>query len=65
MRTVTAPALSASAAPSDGVAGGPCLADAVSIDIGAESATALDPDLRVFAADLVRPYGFPLAEPLP
>jgi hypothetical protein len=38
------------------------LAGAVSLDTAHHSAAALDPDLRVFASDLARPYGFPLAE---
>jgi hypothetical protein len=38
------------------------LAGAVGLGFTADSPTALDPDLRVFVGDLVRPYGLPLDE---
>lgn len=38
------------------------LAGAVSLGFTADSPAALDPDLRVFFADMVRPYGLPLDE---
>lgn len=61
MRTVTAPGTSPRRGP--GAAPGTlALADAAALGVAAHSPTALDPDLRVFAGDLVRPYGFPLDE---
>lgn len=38
------------------------LADAVSLAFPADSPAALDPDVRVFFGDVVRPYGLPLDE---
>ncbi|MFC4033185.1 hypothetical protein ACFO3J_17060 [Streptomyces polygonati] len=38
------------------------LAGAVGLGFSTDSPTALDPDLRVFVGDLVRPYGLPLDE---
>lgn len=62
MRTVTTAAGSVAAVAAAGRSAGLRLADAVSLDVAADSAAALDPDLRVFVGDMVRPYGLPLAE---
>ena len=49
-----------------GAAAGPGLgvARVLSRDFDGRSETSLDPDLRVFVSDLVRPYGLPLREDL-
>lgn len=55
MRTVTP-------APAGPPPGAPRLTGAVSLSFAADSVTARDPDLRVYARDLALPYGLPLAE---